>query len=492
MRSLLSSVHDRQLRLIELLNTHKSGLSIDTLTETLSCSERLIREDISGINKNSETLTLLSEKGYVYIKYKRDKNIDSVIQSMFNQTSGLQILEYIFNNENLTPDDLAGLCGVSTSTIYRIVNKVNQVMTEHYGIQVSHNPCRLTGDERDIRNFYTHYFLEKYLAYQWPFDSIDETAFETFFKDILKNPLVNFSYAEFRFIKLSAAVSYVRWMNGHSVDFSGMRMNNYFIEKINNMPAEVKLRHDKFLKSETNLNFIRQLFHLYSVEGFYISYTDLIEGSAVNTTTRKSVNAIDNLITGLKQEFNLALPDVKKLTLEVHNICYLSGNSSNRNYLIRHQSAGLLDTMKKLNPQFFRRAAEEAEKYTLAVWKSDSRETINNVVYTLIASWDKLYSDLRQRKKTVSVLICSIAGKFQAEMIKESLKYEFNDKLSIEIYNGFNFKIKEIEALGHDICITDFSVENTGERRWLCLSDLPSAENIFIIRNMIEEIQASK
>lgn len=492
MRSLLSSVNNRQLGLIEYLDTHKNGVNIYALTEKLNYSKRLLREDITDINKNSDCLTVVSEKGFLYLNYKKDKTIDSVVQYMFNHTLGLQILEYIFYNENLTPDDLAQLCGVSPSTIYRTVNKISRVMTEHYDISVDHHPCRLAGDEWDIRNFYTNYFLEKYLPYQWPFQSIAEASFEDFFKDVLRSPIANFSFSEFRFIKISAGVGYIRFMNGHRVNFDGRQMNGYFIEKIKAMPAEVKKRHEKFLHSEMNLGFIRQLFHLFSVESFYISYTDIIDGAAVNPATRKSINAIYNLVISLQKEFNIALPDVKKLTLELHNISYLAQSSDNRNYLIRQQSAGLINTIKKVNSEFYHRAFTEAEKYMMEVWHLNSREAVHTAVYTLIASWENLYTDLQQRKTPVSVLICSITGNFQAEMIREFLKYEFSDKLSCEIYNGFNFKIEDIEALGYDICITDFSVENTNERPWLCLSDLPSAENLFTIRNMIEEIQAAK
>ena len=489
MRSLLSSVHNRQLRLVEYLNRHKNGASIDTLTEILDCSERLLREDITDMNKNSDCLTIVSEKKFVSIQYESNKNIDSVIQYMFENTSGFQILEYIFNDENLMTAELASLCGVSSSTIYRTVNKINDVLDGHYGITVTQNPYRLAGDERKIRNFYTHYFIEKYLAYPWPFPAIDELKFEAFFKNTLKSPISNFSFSEFRFIKISAAVSYIRYMNGHSVDFKNMHMNEYFIRKINSMCPAAKCDHEKFLNRELDMNFVRQLFHPYVVDGFYISYEDLIEGASVNSVTRKSAGMIEGFITELTDEFKIAPPNIEKLTLELHNICYLGHSSNHRNYVIKHQSVGLLDTIKKLNPIFFKRIFEEVDKYMIQVWDMDSEKAVNNAVYALIASWNDLYRELHKHKKPVTALICSIVGNFQAEMIKELVKYEFHDKLTIDIYNGVHFRIKEIEALGYDICITDFSIDNTDCQRCVCFNDMPSDDDLLILKNMITEIQ---
>lgn len=489
MRSLLSSVHNRQLRLVEYLNRHKNGASIDTLTELLDCSERLLREDITDMNKNSDCLTIVSEKRYVYIEYDNSKNIDSVIQYMFDNTSAFKIIELLFNNENLMTADLAKLCGMSTSTIYRTINKINNVLEDYYGISVVQNPYRFKGDEREIRNFYTHYFIEKYPAYLWPFPALGELKFEAFFKDIFKNPISNFSFSELRFIKISAAVSYMRYMNGHNVNFDNMQMNEYFIEKINSMPPEVKRQHEKFLRIEVNIDVIRQLFYPFVVENFYASFKDLYDGVSVNPVARISVNSIEILIARLTNEFNITPPNVERMVIGLHTICYLGKSSNHRTYIIRQQSSRLIDIMEKLNPEFLRRTVEEVENYMLEVWEIDNKEAVNNVVFTLIASWQNLYRELQQRKRPVTVLIASFTGSFHAEMIKEYLNYEFNDKLSIDIYDGSHFRIDEIKALGYDICITDFSVENTDNQRYVCFSDIPSSDDISLIRNMIEEIQ---
>lgn len=489
MRSLLSSVHIRQLRLVEYLNRRKNGAGIDTLTEVLDCSERLIREDITDINKNAGCLTIESEKGYVYMQYDRHKNIDSVIQYMFDNTSGFQILELIFNNENLMTADLAELCDVSTSTIYRTVNKINEVLDEQYGITVIQNPYHITGEEREIRNFYTHFLTEKYLAYPWPFPALDEIKFEAFFQDLLKSPMSNFTFSEFLFIKISAAVSYIRYMNGHSVNFDGMQLNDYFISKINNMAPSNKLKHERFLQTEINLSFVRQIFHPFVVDGFYVSYKDMIDGSSVNSVTRKSSNLICEFIGRLAEEFRLTPPNDEKLTLALHNISYLGQSVNHRTYILRQHSTGLLETMKQLNPEFYRRTVEEVEKYMLEVWGVRDSAAVNNAVYTLIASWEHLYRELQLRQKRVTVLICSSIGNFQAEMIKEFVKYEFKDKLSISIYNGVHFRIHEIEKMGYDICITDFSINNTAGQRCICFTDMSSDHDLLVLKTMIEEIQ---
>lgn len=489
MRSLLSSVNIRQLRMVEYLNRCRNGAGIDTLTEVLDCSERLIREDITDINKNTGCLTIESEKGYIYMQYDRHKNIDSVIQYMFENTSGFQILELIFNNENLMTADLAKLCDVSPSTIYRTVNKINEVLDEQYGITVIQNPYHLAGEEREIRNFYTHFFTEKYLAYPWPFPALDEMKFEAFFQDLLKSPVSNFTFSEFRFIKISAAISYIRYINGHNVNFDGMQLNDYFISKINNMTPSKKLNHESFLQTEINIFFVRQLFHPFVVDGFYISYKDMIDGSSVNPVTRKSSNLICEFIARLTEEFHLVPPNDEKLTLALHNISYLGQSVNHRTYIIRQHSTGLLETTKELNPEFYRRTVEEVEKYMLEVWGASDSAAVNNAVYTLIASWNNLYHELQKRKKPVTVLICSVIGNFQAEMIKELVKYEFNDKLAIDIYNGVHFRIEEIKALGYDICITDFSIDNTDNQRCVCFNDLSSDDDLLILKNMITEIQ---
>lgn len=489
MRSLLSTVHNRQLRLVEYLNRYKSGASIDTLTKVLDCSKRLLREDITDINKNLDYLTIISEKGYVYLQYHQNKNISSVVQYMFNNTSGFQILELIFNNENLMTADLAKFNGVSTPTIYRTINKINEVLKKDYDIIVTQNPYRLSGNEREIRNFYTQFFIEKYLAYPWPFPDLDELKFEAFFKDIFTQPISIFSFSEFRFIKISAAVSYIRYMNGHSVSFDGIQLNEYFVRKISGISPSRIDDHEHFFNTAINMSFIRQLFHPFVTDGFYIEYKDLIDGALTNPLTKKSANFIRDLLHTLTEEFHLSVPDEERLILELHDKCYLGQNSNYRTYIIRPHSIGLLETIKQMNPEFYRRTVEEVEKYMLHVWEAYNKPAVNSAVYTLIASWKNLYGELQLRKKTVTVLICSIVGNFQAEMIKEYIKYEFKDQLSIDIYSGVHFRINQIEKMEYDICITDFSVENTGNQRCICFNDIPSNDDLVMLRPLIEEVQ---
>lgn len=215
----------------------------------------------------------------------------------------------------------------------------------------------------------------------------------------------------------------------------------------------------------------------------------MIDGSSVNSVTRKSSNLICEFIARLTEEFHLVPPNDEKLTLALHNISYLGHSVNHRTYILRQHSTGLLETTKQLNLEFYRRTVEEVEKYMLEVWGASDSAAVNNAVYTLIASWNNLYHELQKRKKPVTVLICSVIGNFQAEMIKELVKYEFNDKLAIDIYNGVHFRIEEITALGYDICITDFSIDNTDNQRCICFNDMPSDDDILILKNMITEIQ---
>lgn len=92
-------------------------------------------------------------------------------------------------DETKTVFELAEELYISSSTLFRLIKKLNLSLADYY-VQVQTNPCKLISEnEESIRYFYISYFSERYNNLEWPFKTINQTIFEQLLTFIAKKTI---------------------------------------------------------------------------------------------------------------------------------------------------------------------------------------------------------------------------------------------------------------------------------------------------------------
>src|SRR5699024_1759169 len=120
------------------------------------------------------------------------------------------LLENIFLKENITITDLAKILYVSSSTIYRLIDQINEATKEkHFRIET--NPCRIIGSEEEIRYFFYNYFHEKYSTLDWPYEYINENGLDMLLQFFIEFTQMEADFAYYNIFKTVSVINLIRY-----------------------------------------------------------------------------------------------------------------------------------------------------------------------------------------------------------------------------------------------------------------------------------------
>ena len=106
MRELLSKKSHRQLELLELLFENKRWFHISELAESLHCTERSVKDDLSHVRSSFPDLIFHSSTNGIRIINTDDSDIEMVYHHFFKHSTHFSILEFIFFNEGCDTDSI--------------------------------------------------------------------------------------------------------------------------------------------------------------------------------------------------------------------------------------------------------------------------------------------------------------------------------------------------------------------------------------------------
>lgn len=163
MKHLLKTTIQRRLSIIGILRDFYDWQDPQLLADLLDCSTKTILSDIEAINHDWQDK--------IGIEYSRTKGIrldDSLhnkirplAADIMEESESFQFLERVFFRPNEDADYWINELYISEATFYRMVRQIDDVM-EKRGLRLERKPFRITADdERWVRIFYVHLFLEK-------------------------------------------------------------------------------------------------------------------------------------------------------------------------------------------------------------------------------------------------------------------------------------------------------------------------------------------
>lgn len=218
----------RKFKMMRLLSCSTDYIDIKYITDFLNTNERTVQADIKEMSDseigNIFEIEIRSDKYKMLLK--DNTSIDCFGHFLMKYNECFLILEHVFFNNHHTVEDLAEIHHCSMATLYRYINLINKGLKGKYNLKFKTNPCRLVGDEIEIRSFYIQYFTERYPASESPFIDINQGELLKLFKSFAKELGFKLQYSDLKMLELSLAVSHVRCNQGFYLEQTSPRIDN--------------------------------------------------------------------------------------------------------------------------------------------------------------------------------------------------------------------------------------------------------------------------
>lgn len=497
MRNLLKASDLRRLELIELLLEKDSWVSISTLAEHLNCTTRNIKEDIAFLRRTKPELGIESSQQGFRIMMDQTTGIQKYYREILKETLIFQILEEIFFDETLSVDDLVRVLHVSTSTIYRTIDILNEYFSE-FNCQIETNPCRFVGDEEHIRRYYRTYFKECYTLFEWPFRDLDEglvnARFDRVLASVSRSEDVDDDVIDFAFyeaIKLMTAVNSIRYNHGHKVDTSD---NETFLFKM--IFNVVKLYAMSKNSSKINLNdltteYIYQVFYPYLEKDAAFGIKSLKRLRKKNASVNEAVTYLEGALESFADLLSFEI-DTRELMVALYGTVYIEEYDANGMHILYDRNKMFNQMVQLQFPKTYQAFYEMCGEFRRLLGRPEDENNLNYLVYTLFTNWEDLLTNLYSKYQRPRVLVLSDGHFTHANTMKQFLDFELNKKITIDVYRNHILSIEILKNLDYDLIISTFQLPEFENKRTILVEHYLTQYDIRRIESILKDIIQAK
>ena len=491
MINLLSNRDKRRLAFAELLSNTDGWLTLTEISQTLNCSTRVLKDDMTHFRKNSTDFSIQSSNQGIRLLYGPKKGLKSLYQQVLSESTAYQLLEAIFLYEGKTVTELAEHLYLSSSTVYRLVEQINK-QTATYGFEIQKNICSITGDEESIRYYFYRYFYEKYSFIYWPFENIDESYFNKFIAHHLNLTQMKDDYAYFNKFKIITAVNLVRSKNEHYIDTENIELTYQKIAPDIDIKSELFQEFESTFDMTYDNHLITQLFTHYVGDNFSFNYDHLMKKAAENETIANEVAKLTEILDRLSDEIDIPIPNKERVISAIRNIIHLDYLEPQSNYILYNHDKYFVDHVKKEFPHFYVSIHSAMKELRQALGKPETEEGVNFYIYTVFTYWKGLIPKLRDQFPKIKVTVISDRHTLHAHMIKDFIAHEFSNQIELDIFTGVNLNKEILENLDCDVIVTNFPMPLLEKKRSVYIEIIPGFNDLVKLQNVFEEIVSER
>lgn len=491
MRNVLEANERRKLEVIEHLYISGKWLTLKELAQKTASSERVLKQDMLQLREQFSKEVLQTSHRGIRLVLPPHKNIDDIYRFVLENSLAFNFIEKLIYDETKTVAELAEELFVSSSTLFRLIKKMNSALAEYY-VQIQTNPCKLISESEDtIRYFYISYFSERYNSLEWPYKTIEQNSFEQLLFLLAKLNHIPLDFADFKRLKLWTAIPFLRAQQGN---YTVIKSNNYskMIPDFSKLQPEAGMI-EKKLAITLDKTFIEQVFSILINNHFAFSYESLMKEAKNDPNVDKNVSYLAALLHNLSSQIGILIPNPEHLLKEMYNISHLAFKSKKGQYpppfILFDQKKFFVLSIEELFPDFIKASFAALNLYEKKIQETYSESAKYEIIYNLIVHWNHLLPELYNQKEKIRLLIVSDFDLEHAKMIQELLHHYFKQEIKTEIYAKPIFSMNEIKKQPHDILVTTFTLANEAtaiEENCICIQNIPTKHNIDSISQAIE------
>lgn len=490
MKDLLRSDEKRRLKIAEILYEKNDWMSLTKIAEEVGSSIRSVKYDLEFFKDSLEDFTIETSSHGVRIYFHRNKSLRTLYSNILTHSLSFNLLEEIFLNETYSASELADLLFISPSSLYRMVDHINEVAEKH-GIRVETNPCRVIGNEDRIRLFYYQYFYEKYIYLQKS-DFKDNELIDNLIQFAIFHTNYQIDFAFYGIVQIISTINYIRFKNKHHTKISRSKIN---LERLMLDPSTLNASDEYFEKeigSPINYQLITQLFKPFVEIGYSLNYESLMDKVNSDHRIAKEVNYLEEFLDELARDYNLPIPNKEEMILGIQNARHMERSDPRMGYILYDRNKLFALDIESNFPNFYKQLCEGLKRYRKICSLPDTEDGLNYLIYITYSYWGELTLNLRKRFKKIKVLVVSNRHTAHSYMLSNFISYEFSRQLEIDVYLDVFLTVDILEELEYDFIITNFPLPYLKSKNSVLIESIPGSQDHLKIQEEIYRIRENR
>lgn len=442
-------------RMVEILFQAKDPVTIETLALETEVSTRSIKNYLAELKTMVKEFngSVVTSKEGIMLHFPENIGIDSIQRHLLQNAPELMLLELIFRNDQVYSIELEDQLFISSSSLNRTIRTMKDALKE-YGLSIEANPYRITGDEMQIRRFYSAYFLETYSITEWPFEEISLEHVNDMLDILLQEKDTLTELMDYHKFRIRFSLDIIRIRKGYSVE--DLFLHQSSIEASYHKITEELTREIEtkgYSIEETDL-YARELALWY----IYFSHGTFTHCRISDHEYSQRIASFEKIIQELSSLFSLPSFDCSGILMDLNRSLGLYSQNmirkiSKEYVLFRPRDYFLLNIYKTSFPFFYDAAESKLLAFCLEWEIQVDPHGLEHLMHILLSKWEDLTLILFERYNTCRVLVYSHLHYRHAENIVSSLYAYINRSMQIEIYHETSISEEALKKYNFDVLV---------------------------------------
>ena len=478
MRKILSTHDLRVLHIVEYLHLHEQP-SVSEICRFFNITSKTLRTDINFINEYCMPLHITTHNfDGIFLDIPQNYTVEYLYETILSNSTEFKIIETVFFDETHTVDSLAEKLYLSTSTVRRLIKRINKALVSE-DFSISLTPLKIVGNETNICNFIIYYISEKYTGRKKPFSRIQLNVLDKMFISATKSNGHTVNFPQIEKLRIWIMVIIIRLQNGNHTD-----VYTPFSEDVDLSALENPLFKNLFkltFKVELTDEVIFRLFYPFINENFAVNQQTLTSMVQKKPEVAEKVTALRTLLDNIALKMNIPQPNQNEVLLNLYNISIFQYGKP---YILYNRYQYFVDSIEKDYPEFIAVFKEELSKSNLGELET---HTINSFAYTIFTNWQNLMLELEKLAPKMSVGLFFNTDVEHMRMLKDKITYLFNNNLESTIIMDLSLKSFTKHAQKYDIVLTNITGLHVNNVPVFCVPVFPTTKDWVVIHNYYEK-----
>ena len=472
MRALLSKNQNRQIDIVDYLVQANGWVHIDELAKTFKVSTRAIKIDLAFLRDKIDGLDILFSTNGVRIELPENLSTEVVYPYYYSHSICYEILEQLFLHEETTVSEMTQKLFITTSTLNRYIQKINNSLKKKFDFQISKKNLQFIGNEQDIRFFFVQYFAEKTGFFEWPFDFVDEASLEKILVDLFKSSNFPQSFEGYRVFKMIFTVNFFRSYQGHFVQ--NFESKDKFYDYYNQLDGLDEIV-EQFVK-ETGImvtpEILEQSFSIFLQPHFFLTVEEFSAARQEKVRDRLSFDTLVTNIQSLEKRYDLKCENYDLLLWHLHNTSQLERIEVHSDFILFDKKKPLMNFFKSLSPEFYNDVAALLEEYQQEIKNVKRQRNISHLIYTFYTHWEGLVAQLQAKQEKIKVLILNDFDEYYPKFLASYLEHNAANRFEYHTYDQLEISLDILEKSDYKIILSNFALPEIKGKTVICSHDL--------------------
>lgn len=483
MERLLSPSMHRRVLLLNLLSGSNSWITSDYLAERIECSKKTIMLDCQYIEDRwSDYLTIeTSRKHGIRLITSPHRSIHEIYNEIIQESNAFTLLESIFFQPNKQAVFWEQKLFLSNSSLYRLSKVIGSALKDR-NIQMDRSPYFVHGkDERQVRYFFTSYFIEVYGIRDWPFQLDREKVFSLTNKIDQKFDL-KLNDSQIVHLAYSIAVTIIRERQGFLIQNKKVPMDSFVKRTIDVRKYQAEIEE---IAEPLEVILPNNWYEDFCYSIFWWDFGWDNEQEKINVIHQAEV-----LVDTIKKALSISISEQSKFSI-VRLIEYIYAKHKMFPYKQFMVYDRYLYSSKAIKQNFVvftavvSKALSILETKMKFPWKS---MYLSSILHEMAIRWQDLGKLTDEMRHQVSVLVLSDLGKEHAQLLSSVLKDNFQNKVSLSVQENHVYdEAATYSKQGYDLYVSNYAVDAVDSEVNMIVEDIPSFKNLTDLRKYIDK-----